>query len=192
MNIHEYQAKAVLRAFGAPVSHGLPAFTPDEAEAAAQGTRRPGLGGEERRSTPAGAARASSRRRRPATRAACGSPARSTRSSSSPRQMLGRDAGHGADRPRRQAGQPALHRGRLRRSTRSSISRCWSTAPTARVAFVALDRGRRQHRGRRAQHAGEDPHLRRRSGDRDHAASRPHRRPRARADRRSRQADARA
>jgi succinyl-CoA synthetase beta subunit len=36
MNIHEYQAKAVLRAFGAPVSNGRPAFTPDEAEAAAK------------------------------------------------------------------------------------------------------------------------------------------------------------
>src|SRR5271154_3388588 len=36
MNIHEYQAKAVLRAFGAPVSNGRPAFTPAEAEAAAE------------------------------------------------------------------------------------------------------------------------------------------------------------
>jgi succinyl-CoA synthetase beta subunit len=36
MNIHEYQAKAVLRAFAAPVSNGKAAFTPDEAEAAAK------------------------------------------------------------------------------------------------------------------------------------------------------------
>src|SRR5689334_7532804 len=36
MNIHEYQAKAVLRAFSAPVSNGKPAFTPAEAEAAAR------------------------------------------------------------------------------------------------------------------------------------------------------------
>ncbi len=36
MNIHEYQAKAVLRAFGAPLSNGRPAFTPDEALAGAQ------------------------------------------------------------------------------------------------------------------------------------------------------------
>ncbi|HEX9905082.1 MAG TPA: ADP-forming succinate--CoA ligase subunit beta, partial [Propylenella sp.] len=35
MNIHEYQAKAVLKGFGIPVSPGAPAFTPDEAEAAA-------------------------------------------------------------------------------------------------------------------------------------------------------------
>ncbi len=36
MNIHEYQAKAVLRAFSAPVSAGREAFTPDQAEAAAR------------------------------------------------------------------------------------------------------------------------------------------------------------
>jgi succinyl-CoA synthetase beta subunit len=36
MNIHEYQAKAVLRAFAAPVSQGAAAFTPEEAEAAAK------------------------------------------------------------------------------------------------------------------------------------------------------------
>ncbi|HXT05491.1 MAG TPA: ADP-forming succinate--CoA ligase subunit beta [Roseiarcus sp.] len=36
MNIHEYQAKAVLRAFAAPVSDGRPAFTPQEAAAAAR------------------------------------------------------------------------------------------------------------------------------------------------------------
>ncbi len=35
MNIHEYQAKAVLRAYAAPVSNGKAAFTADEAEAAA-------------------------------------------------------------------------------------------------------------------------------------------------------------
>ncbi len=36
MNIHEYQAKAVLKEFGAPISRGKPAFTPEEAEAAAK------------------------------------------------------------------------------------------------------------------------------------------------------------
>ena len=36
MNIHEYQAKAVLRAFAAPVSMGKAVFTPAEAEAAAR------------------------------------------------------------------------------------------------------------------------------------------------------------
>jgi succinyl-CoA synthetase beta subunit len=36
MNIHEYQAKAVLAKFGVPVAHGLPAFTVDEAVKAAK------------------------------------------------------------------------------------------------------------------------------------------------------------
>jgi succinyl-CoA synthetase beta subunit len=36
MNIHEYQAKAVLRAFSVPVANGFPAFTPEEAAEAAK------------------------------------------------------------------------------------------------------------------------------------------------------------
>ena len=36
MNIHEYQGKAVLKSFGAPVSEGLPALTVEEAVAAAK------------------------------------------------------------------------------------------------------------------------------------------------------------
>jgi succinyl-CoA synthetase beta subunit len=37
MNIHEYQAKAVLKEFGVPVPRGVPAFTVEEAvKAAAQ------------------------------------------------------------------------------------------------------------------------------------------------------------
>jgi succinyl-CoA synthetase beta subunit len=35
MNIHEYQGKAVLKQFGAPVPRGFPAFTPQEASEAA-------------------------------------------------------------------------------------------------------------------------------------------------------------
>src|SRR4051794_35383240 len=36
MNIHEYQAKAVLAQFGVPVPRGFPAFEPDEAVKAAK------------------------------------------------------------------------------------------------------------------------------------------------------------
>jgi succinyl-CoA synthetase beta subunit len=36
MNIHEYQAKAVLAAYGVPLGKGAPAFTPDEAVKAAE------------------------------------------------------------------------------------------------------------------------------------------------------------
>ena len=41
MNIHEYQAKALLRDYGVPVSRGLPAFTAEEAEAAARSIHAP-------------------------------------------------------------------------------------------------------------------------------------------------------
>jgi succinyl-CoA synthetase beta subunit len=36
MNIHEYQGKALLKSFGAPVAEGVPVFKADEAEAAAK------------------------------------------------------------------------------------------------------------------------------------------------------------
>ena len=36
MNIHEHQAKAVLREFGAPLLRGIPAFTVKEAADAAK------------------------------------------------------------------------------------------------------------------------------------------------------------
>ena len=41
MNIHEYQAKAILREYGVPVAKGAPAFTSDEAVSAAQGLPGP-------------------------------------------------------------------------------------------------------------------------------------------------------
>ncbi len=36
MNIHEYQAKEVLRGFGVPTGRGYPAFTVEEAVKAAE------------------------------------------------------------------------------------------------------------------------------------------------------------
>ena len=48
---------------------------------------------------------------------------------------------HDPDRRGRQAGQPPLHRGRLGYRDASSTSRCWSTAPTGRVAFVVSTEG---------------------------------------------------
>jgi succinyl-CoA synthetase beta subunit len=41
MNVHEYQAKELLRAYGVPLAKGGPAFTVDEAEKAAQGLPGP-------------------------------------------------------------------------------------------------------------------------------------------------------
>src|ERR1700727_431185 len=47
MNIHEYQAKAVLREFGVPVPRGIAAMSVAEAEKAANELGGPGWGGEE-------------------------------------------------------------------------------------------------------------------------------------------------
>ena len=41
MNIHEYQAKAVLKEFGVPILRGIPAFSVDEAVKAANDLGRP-------------------------------------------------------------------------------------------------------------------------------------------------------
>ena len=40
MNVHEYQAKQLLKGFGVPVALGNPAFTPEEAVKAAQDAYR--------------------------------------------------------------------------------------------------------------------------------------------------------
>src|SRR2546421_13036878 len=45
MNIHEYQAKAVLAKFGVPVPRGLPAFSVEEAKKAARELGGPVWGG---------------------------------------------------------------------------------------------------------------------------------------------------
>ena len=46
MNIHEYQAKAVLREFGVPVPRGHAGFLGRRGGQGARGTRQPGLGGQ--------------------------------------------------------------------------------------------------------------------------------------------------
>ena len=46
MNIHEYQAKAVLKEFGVPVSRGVAILKADEADAAARQLPGPALGRE--------------------------------------------------------------------------------------------------------------------------------------------------
>jgi succinyl-CoA synthetase beta subunit len=60
MNIHEYQAKAVLKEFGAPVAEGVAIFSADEAKPLPKACRARS-GSSNRRSTPVAAARASSR-----------------------------------------------------------------------------------------------------------------------------------
>ena len=97
MNIHEYQAKAVLSEFGVPISKGVPVLKAADAEAAAKQLPGP-VWVVKARSTPAAAARASSRKPPPATRAACASPI-DRRGRRVCQADAGRDARHHADRP---------------------------------------------------------------------------------------------
>ena len=170
MNIHEYQAKAVLREFGVPVPRGHAAFSVEEAVKAAQAARRPRL--VVKAQIHAGGRGKARRRRRGVRSVEDVTQARPSGCSAS--------AGHAPDRPARQGGQPPLHRGRLRHRPRVLSLRARRPRDLAR-RLRRLDRGRHGHRGGRAHDAREDRHLPRRSRDRHHAAPRPRASPRPRA-----------
>ncbi len=73
------------------------------------------------------------------------------------------DPGHAPDRPEGQAGQPPLHRGRLR--DRQGVLPVDAGRPRHLARRVrGLDRRRHGHREGRARHAGEDRHHLGRSG----------------------------
>ena len=142
MNIHEYQAKALLKEFGvAGLRAAVAVFTADEAagRGAASlagpvwvvkaqihaGGRGKGKFKEAAAGDKGGVRLAKSVEEVEATPARCWATTLVT----------------DPDRPGRQEGQPPLHRGRLRHRAASSTSRCWSTARPARVAFIASTEG---------------------------------------------------
>ena len=176
MNIHEYQAKAVLREFGVPVPRGMPAFSVDEAVKAAHE-----LGG------PVWVVKAQIHA---GGRGKAGG-VKVVKSIDDVKKeaarLLGSTLVTAPDRPARQAGQPPLHRGRLGDRPRVLSLGAGRPRDLAR-RLRGLDRRRHGHRGGRARHAGKDHDLLGRSGDRHHAASRPARGAGAQAHRRSRQA----
>ena len=102
MNIHEYQAKAVLREFGVPTPKGIPAFTADEAVKAAEQ-----LGG------PVWVVKAQihagGRGKAGGVKVVKSIDDVKKEADAHPRL----DAGHAPDRPEGQGRQPPLHRGRL-------------------------------------------------------------------------------
>ena len=140
MNIHEYQAKAVLKEFGVPVPRGKAVFTADEAEQRRQGARRTGLGRE-----------IADPRRRPRQGQVQGAGRR--RQGRRARRQVGR---RGQDHRRRDARQDARHRPDRRRpasrSNRLYIEEGSDIAKefylsllvdreTSRVAFVVSTEG---------------------------------------------------
>ena len=118
MNVHEYQAKELLRGYGVPLAQGAPAFTVEEAVAAAAEAARPGVGGEgadPRRRARQGQVQGA-RRRRQGRRAA----RQVDRRGGGQRPAdAGQDAGDGPDRPRGPRRQAPLHRGGLRHRPRA-------------------------------------------------------------------------
>ena len=157
MNIHEYQAKSVLRAFSAPIANGFPAFTPEEAVEAARK-----LGGPlwvVKSQIHAGGRGKGKFKEAPAGEKGGVRLAQVDRGGRDLRQANARgDAGDRADRPGGQAGQPPLHRGRSQH--RQGVLPVGAGRPQHEPDFLRrLDRGGRQYRRRRAQHSGEDPQL---------------------------------
>ena len=94
-----------------------------------------------RRSTPAAAARASSRSSAPTPRAASGWRRSLEEVARQRRGDARQHAGHDPDRRRGQAGQPALRHRRRRHRQGISTSRCWSTAAAGRIAMVVSTEG---------------------------------------------------
>ena len=183
MNIHEYQGKAVLKEFGLPVSARRGDLLRRRGRGRGQGTRRPALGREVARSMPAAAARASSRK--PAAGEKGGVRlAKSVEEVKALRRGRCSATRSSRSRPARPASRSTASISRTAPTSRSEFYLSMLVdRDTGRVAFVVSTEGGMDIEAGRARHAGEDPHLLGRSGDRRHAASRPHASPRRSASR---------
>ena len=163
MNIHEYQAKELLKRYGVAVLDGHVAWTPDEAVAAARQAARPGLCGEvadpRRRPRRRPLRRRPERQGRRAPRALDRRGARGRRGDARPH------AGHQADRSGRAHGASRLCRGRLRYRPRAVSLAAGRSRQRPRHRH-RLHRRRHGDRGGRGAPPGEDPARRDRSGGR--------------------------
>ena len=166
MNIHEYQAKELLAEFGVPVAARACRVLASRRRSRPRSELAGPLWVVKAQIHAGGRGKG-----RSASRAVQG---RSTdvREGAPPRHAR-QDAGHAPDRPARQAGQARSTSRTAPTSRASSISRCWSTARPARVAFVVSTEG-----GMDIEEVAHDTPekivtVHRRSGDRLHAASRP-------------------
>ena len=179
MNIHEYQAKQLLKEYGAPVSDG--------GSCSRRTRRRPPRasstdrsGWSRRRSTRAAAARASSRKRPPARRAAYASRSRCPKPPTRRRRCSAAPSSPTRPAP---AGKAV---NRIYIEDGSDIARELYLAllidrNSSRDRLRLLDRGRDGHRGGRRPHPRKGPDLHRRPGVRHLRLPRPPRRLRPRA-----------
>jgi succinyl-CoA synthetase beta subunit len=164
MNIHEYQAKALLRSYGIPVSDGRVVLKAEEAKTAAGELDGPlwvvkaqihagGRGKGKFKEAEAGE-KGGVRLARSVAEAA-----------EFARQMLGRTL------VTIQTGPAGKQVNRIYIEDGSDIDREFYLAflidrKSSRISIVCLDRRRDEHRGCRPRHAGKDPHLHHRPGDR--------------------------
>ena len=164
MNIHEYQAKAVLREFGVPVARGVAVFSPTEAEAAARELGGPvwvvkaqihaGGRGKGRFKEKEAGDKGGVRLARSVEEVVAHAKA-----------MLGRTLVTQQTGPDGRGRPPPLHRGRLGHRPRALP--LLPRRPRQRPRRLhRLDRGRHGHRGSRGEDAGEDRHRPCRSGRR--------------------------
>ena len=179
MNIHEYQAKAVLREFGVPVPRGVPAFSVDEAVKGANE-----LGG------PVWVVKAQIHA---GGRGKAGG-VKVVKSIDDVKKEAARMLG--STLVTHQTGPHGKKVNRLYIEEGSAIDREILSLRAGRPRNLArrlrgLDRRRHGHRGSRAHDAGKNHDLLGRSGHRHHAASRPPRGAGAQAHRRSRQTERR-
>ena len=147
MNIHEYQAKELLRQLRRGGARRACRLDAGGGRGGGAEAARPGLRGEGadpcRRPRRRPFRRRSERQGRRAPREVARRGARGRRGDARPH------AGHQADRPRRARASTASMSRPAATSRASSISRCWSTAPPSRVTDHGLDRGRHGDRGGR-------------------------------------------
>ena len=151
MNIHEYQAKALLHEFGVPISKGVPVLRAADSDAAAKTLAGPVW-------VVKSQIHAGGRGKGKFKEASAGDKggvriAKSVAEVNEfAKQMLGATLVTVQTGAARQAGQPPLHRGRLRH--RQGVLSLDAGRPRNLGSVVrGLHRRRRQHRGRRAQHA---------------------------------------
>ncbi len=186
MNIHEYQAKDLLAAYGVPTPTGYAGLHGRRGRRGGQEAAGASLGGEgadPRRRPRQGQVQGEGGRRKGGVRLAKSIDEVKTLR----RADAGQHARHHPDRPGRPRRQPPLYRGRRRHRARALSLRARRPRHLAR-RLHRLDRRRHGHRGGGARHAREDPHHDDRSGDRAPAVPRPQDRLRARPQGRSGQA----
>ena len=143
MKIHEYQGKQIFAKYGVPIPKGYPAFTVDEAEAAAKRlideTEAARSSSSRRRSTPAVAARAA------ASRSPRAAPPKRAQLAE---KILGMQLVTHQTGPAGAEGPAPLHRAGPRRSRASSTS-AWSSTATS-AASPSWRRPRAAWRSRRS------------------------------------------